>query len=124
MAINKVEFGGETLMDLTGDTVTPNNLFKGETAHDKSGKGITGAVDLAEYAKKSEVVPKSGGTFTGNIEGKYGTFTWLMTTAATTKNNLDSIAVIDPAGWIYKMDKSALVQDVIDAIPAAEGGSY
>lgn len=42
MAINKVIFGGETLIDLTSDTVTADKLASGETAHDKSGAIITG----------------------------------------------------------------------------------
>lgn len=42
MAINKVIFGGETLIDLTGDTVTPDKLAQGVTAHDKSGEIIEG----------------------------------------------------------------------------------
>ena len=42
MARNKVIFGGETLIDLTGDTVTPDKLLKDFTAHDKSGATITG----------------------------------------------------------------------------------
>lgn len=42
MAINKVIYGGETLIDLTSDTVTPDNLLKGASAHDKSGKVIQG----------------------------------------------------------------------------------
>lgn len=40
--INKVVYNGKTLMDLTGDTVTPATLLKGATAHDKSGANITG----------------------------------------------------------------------------------
>lgn len=42
MANNKIIFGGETLIDLTGDTVTPDKLAQGVTAHDKSGEIITG----------------------------------------------------------------------------------
>ena len=42
MAINKVEFGGQTLIDLTNDTVTPEKLMAGETAHDRSGASIVG----------------------------------------------------------------------------------
>lgn len=42
MAINKVEFGGRTLIDLTNDTVSPQNLMSGETAHDRSGAPIVG----------------------------------------------------------------------------------
>lgn len=39
---NKVVYGGDVLIDLTGDTVTPDKLAKGITAHDKSGATITG----------------------------------------------------------------------------------
>lgn len=42
MAINKVVYGGRTLIDLTGDTITPDKLAEGVTAHDKSGAPITG----------------------------------------------------------------------------------
>lgn len=42
MAINKVVFGGNTLIDLTADTVTAEKLLKGTTAHDKAGEVITG----------------------------------------------------------------------------------
>ena len=35
MAINKVIYGGETLIDLTGDTVTADKILSGFTAHDK-----------------------------------------------------------------------------------------
>lgn len=43
MAINKVIYGGNTLIDLTADTVTTATLLSGATAHDKSGATITGA---------------------------------------------------------------------------------
>ena len=42
MAINKVIYGGTTLIDLTGDTITAADLASGKTAHDKSGAIITG----------------------------------------------------------------------------------
>lgn len=40
--INKVIYGGETLIDLTGDTVSVDKLLSGITAHDKSGAKIVG----------------------------------------------------------------------------------
>lgn len=43
MARNKIIYYGETLIDLTGDTVTEATLLKGQTAHDKSGEIITGS---------------------------------------------------------------------------------
>lgn len=42
MAKNKIIFGNEVLIDLTGDTVTTANLLSGFTAHDRSGEVITG----------------------------------------------------------------------------------
>lgn len=38
MAVNKVVYGGKTLIDLTGDTVTTDKLLKGITAHGKDGE--------------------------------------------------------------------------------------
>ena len=42
MAINKVIYGGKTLIDLTAGTITADKLAKDVTAHDKSGAIITG----------------------------------------------------------------------------------
>ena len=39
---NKIIYNGDTLIDLTGDTITPADLAYGKTAHDKSGAPITG----------------------------------------------------------------------------------
>ena len=43
MAVNKVEANGETLIDLTNDTVTADTLVEGRTAHLASGEQVTGA---------------------------------------------------------------------------------
>lgn len=40
--INKIIYGGEVLMDLTGDTATPDQVQKGASFHDKSGAAVTG----------------------------------------------------------------------------------
>ena len=42
MAVNKVVYGTTVLVDLTEDTVTPDKLLKGATAHDASGEQVTG----------------------------------------------------------------------------------
>ena len=48
MAVNKVVFntadGEQTLIDLTGDSVTPETLAEGVTAHDASGARIVGTM--------------------------------------------------------------------------------
>lgn len=41
--INKVVYGGNTLIDLTGDTVEQNKVLSGYTFHDKSGATKTGS---------------------------------------------------------------------------------
>lgn len=53
---NKVIVNGQAIIDLTGDTVTAAHLHSGFTAHDKSGKPITG------YA----VIPTGSTTVTAN----------------------------------------------------------
>ena len=49
MALNKVIYCGEKLIDLTEDTVTEDQLLEGAAAHDKTGRQIVGAlINLAE----------------------------------------------------------------------------
>lgn len=45
MAVNKVVINDEVKIDLTSDTVSPDTLSKGITAHDKSGNVIVGTMD-------------------------------------------------------------------------------
>lgn len=94
MAINKVIYGGEVLLDLTGDTVTPDKLLSGTTTHDKSGILIEGTcffdvdstdatVGVAEilsgktaYARGVKItgtMPNNGGV-TGAIATKEGQY--------------------------------------------------
>lgn len=42
MAVNKVEVNGETVLDLSQDSVTPEQLAQGATAHNAAGEQITG----------------------------------------------------------------------------------
>lgn len=49
MEVNKVEINGETKLDLTQDTVTPENLLSGATAHNAAGEPIVGAVAPVRY---------------------------------------------------------------------------
>ena len=56
MAINKVVYGDQTLVDLTEDTVTAETLLAGETAHARSGVPVTGT------AKQGHVIQNESGT--------------------------------------------------------------
>ena len=47
MGVSKVDFAGNTLVDLTGDSVTPATLKKGETAHNAAGEQIVGTMEAS-----------------------------------------------------------------------------
>lgn len=94
--VNKVVLSsGETLIDISADTVTADKLLKNNTAHDKSGAQITGSctydADTSDAtASASEILstktayvngvkltgemPNRGGV-TGSISAKDGTYT-------------------------------------------------
>lgn len=55
MAVNKVVYGSNTLVDLTSDTVTSEKLIEGTTAHNKKGEQITGSYKLP-YVSSSTLV--------------------------------------------------------------------
>ena len=54
--INKVVYGNDTLIDLTSDSVSPQTLLAGETAHDRSGTQIVGS------AKQGHTIIDASGT--------------------------------------------------------------
>jgi len=60
MAYNKVEVNGETLIDLTSDTVTADTLVSGRTAHLASGEKVSGTFEPVTGVK-------------GNAETEYRT---------------------------------------------------
>ena len=95
MAINKVVYGGQTLIDLTGDTITEDKLLTGYTAHGKDGEVITGSCSYdsdtqdataavaeilkgktayARGAKLTGTMPNNGGV-SGVITEKDGVYT-------------------------------------------------
>ena len=44
--VNKVQYGNQTIIDISGDTVTAGDLWIGVTAHDASGAPITGTLNV------------------------------------------------------------------------------
>lgn len=95
MSINKVVYGGKTLIDLTGDTVTADKLLSGITAHGKDGELVTGTcafdvnsndatVAVAEILKGKTAYARgvmltgtmpNNGAVTGKISTKDGAYT-------------------------------------------------
>lgn len=67
---NKVIYGGTTLIDLTGDTVTAADILTGVTAHDKSGAPITGTCDYdSDTSDATAVVAEILATKTAYVRG-------------------------------------------------------
>lgn len=60
MARNKVVFGNTTLIDLTSDTVTPEKLFSGTTAHGADGSIVTGTAAIS-YDETTEIITLPSG---------------------------------------------------------------
>lgn len=95
MAISKVVYGGNTLIDLTGDTVKADKLLKGYKAHGADGEVITGTCEYDANtsdatAEDSEILAgevayvrgtkitgtmKNNGAVTGKISTKTGQYT-------------------------------------------------
>ena len=67
---NQVIVNGKTILDLRSDTVTPETLQKGYTAHDKSGTKITGTLEAPSLQSKS-VTYTSNGTNTITPDAGY-----------------------------------------------------
>ena len=57
---NQVIVNGKTILDLRSDTVTPETLQKGYTAHDKSGTKITGTLEASSLQSKSVTYTTNG----------------------------------------------------------------
>lgn len=95
MAISKVIYGGETLIDLTPDTITEEKVLKGYTAHGADGEAIVGTCEFdantqdatateAEILKgktaynkgvKITGTMKNNGAVSGKISTKAGKYT-------------------------------------------------
>lgn len=54
--INKVVYGNNTLIDLTADTISPDKVLTGITAHDASGAPITGTCNYDSNTQNADVL--------------------------------------------------------------------
>lgn len=61
MAVNKVLWGSTTLIDLTSDTATPENVLSGVTFHKADGQTASGSVVIQTYYTGSSAPSSSLG---------------------------------------------------------------
>ena len=87
MANNKVQLSdGTVLLDLTGDTVTPETLMSGVTAHNAAGEQIEGAVAVAPASDTVPLAPDDAGN--AGTEGKYARGDHIHPKDATKQNKI------------------------------------
>ena len=91
MAINKIIYGGNTLIDLTSDTVDATKILSGYLAHDRSGAQITGtctynadtsdATASADEILSGQIAYANGNKITGTMANNGGVTGTISTNA-------------------------------------------
>ena len=56
MAINKIIYGNRTLIDLTQDTVTPEGMLEGYSAHSADGNKVYGTIGAITNQEIDEIM--------------------------------------------------------------------
>lgn len=108
MGNSKIVYYGETLIDLTGDTVEAAKLLKGITAHDKKGEKITGTFEAVDpYAIIGVTYPSgsvctcTNGTLTLTAKDTSGKAifvipsagTWTVTAVSGSKSTSKTVSI-------------------------------
>ena len=118
MAVNKVIYGGNTLVDLTGDTVTANDLADGVKATGADGNPIVGImqkVTIDAELSTTSTNPVQNKVIKAALDGKLG------------KNETAARATQDGAGntisttYAKKADISGFVKTVNGTAPDTNG---
>lgn len=118
MGVSKVVYDGDTLMDLTSDTVTPSSLAKGVTATNAAGERIVGTMPTTSVlyteqsltdAQKAQArnnigaLPTSGGELSGDLTLKAasGNSPALNFQRGTLTDNYNDWRLQDRSGFLY-----------------------
>lgn len=98
MAISKVNYGSNVLMDLTGDTVDAEHLAEGYTAHDKTGAPIIGTM----VSGSEPAVPGMQSIkFNGHIKNLVYTFYNMTDLTYVDLSSIDSSELEDMSDLFY-----------------------
>lgn len=105
MAYNKVIYGEEVLIDLTEDTVTPDKLLVGYTAHDKAGNQIVGtaAGEVGQVKTLDELQGNwnNEGGFLLSYDPLAGDRTYMLNTVTANKGVFNESTSYDGASKWY-----------------------
>ena len=97
MAVNKVVLGEDTLIDLTGDTVSADKLAKGTTAHDMAGEPIVGTMEAGggKVYTFTDGLTETDGTVKWNLNDriKAGTGEGSVTINVNNEKTVDALGV-------------------------------
>ena len=109
---DKVAAGSNITVDATLSSANPVQNKAVKAAIDA--KADKTALDAkADKTALDAKMDKSGGTFTGNVYGKYFCGTWLQSTAASNLGKKPGkIAVLDDSGWVYYRTPAELLADI------------
>lgn len=77
MAVNQVVLNGEVKLDLTADSVTPETLIKGMTAHNAAGELIIGVYEPMNIKQYTGTLLASGWSEVGGYRAQTITITGL-----------------------------------------------
>ena len=95
-----------------GSNITVDAALDASSTNPVQNKAVKAAIDGNKTALGAKM-DKSGGTFTGNVYGKYFCGTWLQSTEASDLGRTpDKIAVLDGSGWVYYRTPAELVADL------------
>lgn len=95
-----------------GSNITVDAALSSTSTNPVQNKAVKAAIDGNKTAL-GDKMDKSGGTFTGNVYGKYFCGTWLQSTAASDLGRTpDKIAVLDGSGWVYYRTPAELLADL------------
>ena len=113
MAVNKVEVDGETKLDLTADTVTPETLLKGATAHNAAGEAITGTLEASVSTDWAAIAMQNTGAswLYQMLAGGYGS-DWLGLTGIHADAFQDTSMIEMYSGGLLFRDKRLEVAPV------------
>lgn len=105
-----------------GSNITVDAALSATSTNPVQNKAVKTALDnKADKSAMDAKMDKSGGTFTGNVYGKYFCGTWLQSNAASDLGRTPGkIAVLDDSGWLYYRTPAELLAD----IGGMSGGDY